>query len=150
MSSSNNYDVRSRSQGGESKNANPPSARPPSPLRSDRGGRGKGPPRSRASRNDLFAHPPQGGNYKQGQDIPYDACARLDIINTANQPFYIGPKCFGLRTREEAIPKASRLREISRRMMASKNSIHGCKTISTRCYSQEEPQTLQSGTSRSA
>jgi hypothetical protein len=76
---------------GESKRRHDPS---PSPLGSPHGGGSGGgrPARSRNSRKD----PPD--------QKPYDARTHLNKIAKSQTAFFVGPKCFGQRIRDEPIP----------------------------------------------
>jgi hypothetical protein len=76
------------SQDVESKRRDPS----PSPPSSPHGSSGGSPARSHASRKDL-------------QDKkPYDTCTHLNEIAKSQTAFFLGPKCFGQRIRDEPIP----------------------------------------------
>jgi hypothetical protein len=81
---------RDQSQDIESKRRDP-SPSPPSSPHGGGGGSG-GPTRSRASRKDPH------------DEKPYDACTHLNEIAKCQTAFFLGPKCFGQRIRDEPIP----------------------------------------------
>jgi hypothetical protein len=82
---------KDQSQDGESKRRRDPSPSPPGSPHGGGGG-GGGPARSHNSRKD----PPD--------QKPYNARTHLNEIAKSQTAFFLGPKCFGQRIRDEPIP----------------------------------------------